>query len=164
MMIHKHTVLFLLILTLTLLFFVSCEKATQVNVAEDRQAIRAVSKQYVDDFNTGNIAAQVAQYAKYPKILPPNNPIISGVEGIQDFMQAAYDAGSRDMYFTVLDLYVIGDMANVVGNYTITLQSEEGEIMSDSGKYMEIYKRQNNVWKLDCHIWNSSVPLSATQI
>ena len=158
-MIHNHPILSLIVITLAVPFMVSCEKAPQDTTAEDRQAIRAASKQFADNYNSGNIAALVALYTEEPKILPPNSSIVIGKEGIQAVFQGFYDVGGRDLQLTVLDLHVHGDMAHVVGKYTSTTQPEEGEAISNSGKYVELWKRENGTWKLNTAIWNTSLPL-----
>ncbi len=158
-MVHKHPTLSLLVLTLAIPFLVSCTTATQDTTAEDGQAIRAASKQWEDNFDSGDLAAFATHYTEEAKVLPPNNQMVTGRESIQEFFQAFYDAGGRDLHLTVIDLHVSGDMAHVVGKYTLTIQPEEGEAISDNGKYVEIWKRENGSWKMITATWNSSLPL-----
>ncbi len=86
-----------------------------------------------------------------------------GREGIEEFFQAGFDAGVGDLQGTVIELSVSGDMAHVVGMYSLTIQPEEGEAISDNGKYVEIWRRENGTWKINVGIWNSSLPLSAPE-
>ena len=156
---HNRQILYLFVLTLTLLFLLGCAPAPQDTTAEDLQAINAISKQWDDYFNSGNSAAVAALYAEEAKLLPPNNQMIVGRESIQEFFQAGFDAGVGDLQGTVIELSVSGDMAHVVGKYTLTIQPEEGEAISDNGKYMEIWRRVNGSWKINTAIWNTNVPL-----
>ena len=158
-MIHNRPILYLLVLMLAMPFLVSCTTAPQDTTAEDSQAIRAASKQWVDAFNQADAAATAAIYTEDAKMLPPNSSIIIGREGIQAFFQGFYDVGGRDAQLTVIDLHVQGDMAHVVGKYTFTIQPEEGEAISDNGKYVEIWKRENGSWKISADIFNTSIPL-----
>ena len=161
-MIHNHPILSLLVLTVAVPFLVSCTTAPPPDTtAEDSQAIRAASKQWEDNFDSGDLAAFATHYTEEAKVLPPNNQMVTGRESIQEFFQAFYDAGGRDLHLTVIDLHVSGDMAHVVGKYTLTIQPEEGEAISDNGKYVEIWKRENGSWKMITATWNSSVPLPA---
>ena len=163
-MIHNHPILSLLVLTLAVPFLVSCTTAPPPDTtAEDSQAIRAASKQWEDNFDSGDLAAFATHYTEEAKVLPPNNQIVTGRESIQEFFQAFYDAGGRNLHLTVIDLHVSGDMAHVVGKYTLTIQPEEGEAISDNGKYVEIWKRVNGSWKMITATWNSSVPLPAAE-
>ena len=158
-MIHNHPVLSLLVLTLAVPFMVSCEKAAKDTSAEDSQAIKAVSKQWVDAFNQGDAAAVAALYTEEAKRLPPNSQMIVGRESIQADLQSNIDAGVGNIQVTAQELSVNGDMAHDVGEYSLIIQPEEGEAISDNGKFVVILKRDVGTWKLDVHIWNSSVPL-----
>ena len=163
-MIHNHPILYLLVLTLAVPFLVSCTTAPPPDTtAEDLQAINAISKQWVDAFNRGDAAAVAALYTEEAKRLPPNSPMIIGMESIQAYIQTALDAGAGDLQVTLIELHVNGDMAYEVGEYTLTIQPEEGEAISDNGKYVEIWKRVNGSWKIKADIFNSSVPLPAPE-
>ncbi|MCH7819093.1 MAG: nuclear transport factor 2 family protein [Candidatus Marinimicrobia bacterium] len=159
-MIHNHRILSLFALMLAIPILVSCTTAPPPDTtAEDTQAINAVIKQFADAFNQGDAAAVAALHTEEAKRLPPNSPLIVGREGIQAWMQASHDAGLGDLQLTVIDLHVNGDMAHVVGKYTLTIQPEEGEAISDNGKFVDLWKRVNGSWKIDVNIFNSSVPL-----
>ena len=163
-MIHKHTIQYLLVIMLALPFLASCTTAPPPDTtAEDLQAIKAIGKQFTDNFNYGNIAAIASRYSEEPKILPPNSQIIAEIEGIQAFFQGFYDVGARDLQLTVIDFNVNGDMAHSVGKFTFTIQPEEGEAINESGKYVELWKRVNGSWKMITATWNSSVPLPTTE-
>ncbi len=163
-MIHNHQIQYVLVIILAVPFLVSCTTAPPPDTtAEDSQAIKAVSKQWVDAFNRGDGAALAALYTEEAKRFPPNNPMIVGRENIQVWIQALLDAGVGDLQSTTIDLHVNGDMAYEVGKYTLTIQSEEGEVVSDSGNYVEIWKRVNGSWKIIADIFNSSVPLPTAE-
>ena len=162
-MIHNHPILSLLVVMLALPFMVSCEKAAKDTTAEDSRAIEAASAQWVDAFNQGDAAALAALYTEEAKLLPPNSQMIVGREGIQAFFQGSFDAGEADVQLTVIELSVSGDIAHVVGKYTFTMQPEEGEAISDNGKYVEIWKRENGSWKMDVDIWNTNLPLPTAE-
>ena len=161
-MIHNHRILYLLIIMLSVPFLVGCTTAPPPppldTSAADSRAIEAASAQWVDAFNQGDTAALAALYTEEAKLLPPNSQMIVGREGIQAFFQASFDAGEAKVQLTVIELSVSGDIAHVVGKYTFTLQPEDGEAISDNGKYVEIWKRENGTWIMDKDIWNSSVP------
>ncbi len=163
-MIHNHPIVSLLVLMLTVPFLVSCTTAPPPDTsAEDLQAINAIRMQWVDAFNQGDAAAVAALYTEEAKRLPPNSQMIVGRESIQADLQSNIDAGVGNIQVTAQELYVNGDMAHDVGKFTFTIQPEEGEAISNSGKYVTIMKRENCTWKIDVQIWNSSVPLPAPE-
>ena len=157
---RNHPIQYLLVIMLAMPFLVSCTTAPPPDTsAEDSQAINAVRKQYADAFNRGDAAAVAALFADEAKLLPPNSPMIVGREGIQASVQAGIDAGLGDLQATVIELSINGDVAHLVGKYTLTIQPEEDEAISVIGKYVTIWKRENGSWKYDVDIWNSSLPL-----
>ena len=159
-MIHNRPILYLLVIMLAVPCMLSCSTAPPPGTsAEDLQAIKAASEQVINANNQGDAAAVAALYTEEAKRLPPNSQMIVGRESIQASVQAAFDAGAGDLRITMIELSVSGDMAHEVGKFTLTIQPEEGEAISESGKYVTIWKRVNGNWKIDVLIWNSSVPL-----
>ena len=159
-MIHNHRILSLLVLMLAMTFLMSCTTAPPPDTtAEDTQAIKAVRNQLTYNFNQGDAAAVAALYTEEAKRLPPNSQMIVGRESIQASVQAAFDAGAGDLRITMIELSVSGDMAHEVGKFTLTIQPEEGEAISENNKYVWILKREKGSWKIDIAIWNSSLPL-----
>ena len=163
-MIHNHPILSLLVLTLAVPFIVSCTTAPPPDTsAEDGLAIEAVSKQWVDAFNQGDAAAVASLYTEEATLLEPNSPLVVGRENIQAIFQGFFNTSALELQLTVIELSVHGDMAHRFGKYTLTIQPEEGDAVSDNGKYVEIWKRENGSWKMDVDIWNSSLPLPAPE-
>ena len=165
-MIHNRPILYLIVLTLAVSFLVSCATTPPPppdTSAEDIKAINAVRMQWVDAFNQGDAAAVASLYTEEARRLPPNRQMIVGRESIQADVQNTFDAGAGDLQLTVIELSVNGDMAHDVGEYTLTIQPEEGEAINDSGKFVVILKRENGTWKLYVDIWNSSLPLPAAE-
>ena len=163
-MTDNHPIFYLLVLTLTVPFLLSCTTAPPPDTTtEDLQAIKAVSEQFTNAYNQGDATAVAEYYTEEAKRLPPNSPMIVGRGSIQAIYQASFDAGVGDLRITVIELSVSGDMAHEVGKYTDTTQPDEGEAISDSGKYVRIWKRVNGSWKVDVLIFNSSLPLPAPE-
>ena len=163
-MIHNRPIQYLLVLMLAVPFLVSCTTAPPPDTsAEDSQAINAAGAQWVDAFNRGDAAALAALYTEEATLLEPNSPLVVGRENIQAIFQGFFDTSAMELHLTVIGLSVHGDMAHRFGKYMLTIQPEEGDAISDNGKYVEIWKRENGGWKMDVDIWNSSVPLPTAQ-
>ena len=57
------------------------------------------------------------------------------------------------------DLEEHGDTAIEVGSYTLDIQPEGGNLITDIGKYVVVFKRQaDGSWKLATDIFNSDMP------
>lgn len=146
------------LLTLPVLLFVSCERAPE-DTAEVRQAIEALIKQLEDAYNRGDAAAANALYTEEARVLPPGGPTLVGREAILQNFQPSDTVVFSDLQLTTLEVRVVRDLAYEIGEYTETIQPEEGEAIRDQGKYVVVWKRENGEWKIDVDIWNSSIPL-----
>lgn len=124
---------------------------------EDSAAIREAVESIRQAVLDGDWATYAAQFAEDGVLLPPNGPAVEGRQAIEEW-------GSRYSVsaFTInqLNLEGRGDLAYRRGTFSITL-SPPGmeEAVSDEGKFIEIWKRQEDgTWKAAVDIWNSSQP------
>ena len=151
---------YLIILVLAASFLLSCTTAPPPDTsAADAEAIAAANMQFMDAFNSGDAAGAATLYTETAEVFPPNGPSAVGRENIQTLFQAFQDAGAGDLQGKDSEISVSGDWAHEVGKFTLTIQPAEGVVLSDSGIYMIIFKRENGAWMRDRLIWNSSVPL-----
>ncbi|MFQ6094023.1 MAG: YybH family protein [bacterium] len=150
----RYAFMFVLLLSLALL---SCAK--EMDVAQVRKSIEEANAKWVEAFNQGDAAAAAALYTNDATTLPPNSEMIQGRQGIQEFLNGAIEMGAKDITLTTVDVGGSGDTAYEIGKYSITIQPEGQEAMTDSGKYVAVWKRQaDGTWKLHVDIWNTSMP------
>ena len=124
-----------------------------------QQAIEETNTQFCEAVNRGDAAAVAALYAEDAKLLPPNSEMVSGRQAIQAFWEGALEMGLWDINLEGVDVGCDGDMAYEIGTYTLNIQPEGGQAMTDTGKYVVVRKRQADaVWKWSVDIWNSNVP------
>ena len=126
-----------------------------------REKIDAANKGFVEAFNKGNLAKAMSVYTKDATILPPNAPMMHGIDSITAYWQAALDMGVKEAQLETVDVTPMGDgVACEVGTYVLKIQPEGSPIITDKGKYMMIWKLEDGVWKWDTDAWNSSLPAS----
>ena len=142
-------------LTLALLLIVGCAAPQQDNTAEARAGIEAMNAQFMAAFSHGDAASVAACYTEDAQLLPPNGETVSGREAIQEAMQGFIDAGLKIRLETT-EVEGHGDTAHEVGRATLT--GEDGQ-MIDQAKYIVIWKRVGDEWKLHRDIFNSNLPL-----
>ncbi len=124
-----------------------------------RKAIESQNAKFAAAFNRGDAAGVAALYTEDATSQPPNNEALLGRQAIQNFMQAGYDAGLKDLALTTVSVEGSGDTAYELGAYTIKVAPEGKAAMTDSGKYVVVWKRGGDgVWRLHTDIWNSSLP------
>ncbi len=123
-----------------------------------RKLIEANNKAFVEAFNRGDAAAVANMYTSDALLLPPNNPIIVGRQGIREFWQKLITAGLKVVSLETERVEACGDTAYEVGYYTLTIPTAAGGTVTDQGKYIVVWKREARKWKLARDIWNTSAP------
>ena len=106
-------------------------------------------------FHRGDAAGVAALYSENAFLLPPGGEMMQGRANIQSFWQAVMDSGVKEAELETLDIEAGGDsLAREIGRYVLTIQ-QGSETVKSPGKYVVIWKREGDDWKLDVDIWNS---------
>lgn len=139
----------------------AAEAASQ---ADDVAAIKAGIGEILAAYNTGDAAAVAAFYTDDAIEFPPNAPATVGKEAIQLDIQTLFDQFTIKFGLEVVEVEVAGDWAFSRGSHTLTLTPKTGgEPTEDSGKWIEILKRQpDGGWKIYRNMYNSDQPLPGT--
>ena len=124
-----------------------------------RQVLDDFRVRFTKAFAAGDAAAVAAFYTKDGKILPPNMPMITGPQEIQGFFKGARDMGMRGITLDALEVEISGDLAYEVGKYSIDMELEGGQTMTDVGKYLMVLKRQaDGSWMMSADMFSSDAP------
>jgi uncharacterized protein (TIGR02246 family) len=128
-----------------------------------RTAIEKQNAKFTAAYNRADAAGVAALYTENAVTQPPNSEAVRGREDIQRFMQDGFAVGLKDLDLTTVSVEGSGDTAYEIGTYTIKNAPRGKAAMTDSGKYMAVWKRgADGEWKLYADIWNSSLPTSGT--
>ena len=122
---------------------------------EISEGIAAANADFMNTFKGGDGAGMGGLYTENGQLLPPNSDVVTGHSAISAFWQGAMDMGIKTAKLETVELEGQGDVAFEVGKYT--LSGGGGEVI-DSGKFIVIWKREGEKWKLHHDIWNSSMP------
>lgn len=135
------------------------KKREVINLVDIRAKIDAANKKFMEAFNRGDVAAAVAVYTEDARILPPNADMMKGKPTIKSFWQGAVGMGVKEAKLETVELLEMGeDTACEIGKYTLKIQPEGGETITDKGKYVVVWKLQDGSWKWYIDIWNTSLP------
>lgn len=127
--------------------------------ADAEKGIREANARFMEAINKGAATAAADLYADGAKILPPDSPMISGRQAIEDFLNGLLGAGARDLKLETAEVTASGELAAEVGNFSFKVQPAGGEAAVVTGKYVVVWKRQpDGAWKLMYDIFNSSAP------
>ena len=129
---------------------------TQISDA-DHAAIQKVTDEFAEGFRTGNLAAVAALYTADAVLMPPNVPTASGRSEIQAFLETFPPVSQFELQQITVD--GSEDLAFVHGTYTMTLVMPDGTAVPDTGKYLEIRRRQSDGrWLLTHDMFSSDSP------
>jgi uncharacterized protein (TIGR02246 family) len=138
---------------------VACQPAGPAALATaDADAIRAAAAAYITAVRDTAWATWADFYANDATVLPPNGPQVSGRDNLIAWARAF--PPMTQFTLTQVEVDGRGDLAYVVGRYSMVLAPPGAPEMADSGKYLEIWRRQQDgSWKIMRDMFNSDVPL-----
>ena len=119
------------------------------------QQIRDSDQQFVEVYNSGDLAALQTLHADNAKLLAPDTPTTVGdsdavVEGFREL----YDSGWRNISLDSVEIDSDGDLAYHLGRVGFDVPAN-GDSQRMFGKYVDIYKREDDgSWRIQLTIWN----------
>ena len=144
---------------LPLAFAAACSGPTEQQfVQADANNIRQRTQEFEAAFNAKDPAKVAAFYPGESVLMPPNAPTIRGREEIQKFYVDLYAQGATDLEMDTKDVRGHGTLAYEAGTYSLNRRPTTGDALRDRGKYLFIWRNQNNVWSIEYTIWSSDLP------
>ena len=118
---------------------------------------QAVADGWLGSFNGGDVDGLVLAYSDDARVLPPEEPAVSGHDAILEFWRD-YNPGQVRIALGEVETRRIGDFWFREGGYTAKFPNE-GE--PRVGKFIELWKKEGNNWLLYRQMWNRNAPLAA---
>ncbi len=140
--------------TITVLFVGGC-LFTPVNaIAQDKAAIQTLNDKFAAVFNSGDFAAVASHYTEDAVLLPPGAAMAKGRSAIQSFWKGAAEEIS-DLKLTAIDVKPLGtEAAREIGSFTLKTKGQQAQEVV--GKYVVVWQKVGNEWKLATDIWNTN--------
>lgn len=131
--------------------------------AEETASIRTASRKYVEAMRRNDWAAVVDYFTPDAVRMPPNQPMHQGREAIQRWFSRVEQVSQYDL--TLEAISGGSGLAYVRTTYRITLLPEGASApITDQGKALEVWRRDpDGMWRMSAAIWNSDLPIPATQ-
>ena len=127
-------------------------------VQQQQQVVGDTNKRFMEAVKASDAAAIAALYTEDATLLPPNVEPLHGRAAIEGFFKAAIEMGVREATLETVDVEYLGDVAHEVGAYTMEVAPPGGQVMTDKGSYVVVWKREPDGWKLRWDIWRSNAP------
>ncbi len=150
---RKNVIICGIVLSAMVLINMNCGPAP-VDKAKIRKAIEAQNEKFMEAVSNGDAAALADLYTENGQTMPPNSDIVTGKEAIQQGFQSMIDMGIKKLTLNTIEVDGMGETVYEVGKYSIFV---DGDKITDSGKYIVIWKDVKGIWKLHRDIWNSSL-------
>jgi uncharacterized protein (TIGR02246 family) len=114
--------------------------------------IEAGNKKFIEAFNRGDFAALASLYTKDATALPPGAAMVQGSAGIEALWKSFGEQVS-DPKLTTVDVKELGpSAAREIGMYSLKTKGPDPKEVT--GKYVVVWEKVGNDWKLATDIWN----------
>ena len=124
------------------------------NVSPPEPFPQAAADGWVAAFNSGDAAGLALMYSPDAKILPPDQPIISGSGAIEEFWKS-FNPGNVRIEVSEVETRKLGDYWFREGSYS-GLYPAEGE--PRVGKFIELWTKVNSAWLIQRQMWSPNAP------
>lgn len=108
--------------------------------------------------SASDAARVAAHYTADATFMPPNEPAVQGRANIQAWFQKHMDGGPATLKLEPRESRISGDLAFEAGTYTLDVKPNEGQPISDTGKYIVVLRKEGGDWKISNDIFNSDLP------
>ena len=124
--------------------------------------VNAVAQAFHDGVASQDAAGLARLYAEDGRFLPPNMGPCEGRSAIQAAMQQLLAMGARSLDVEPLDVREAGEMTIEYGRYTLGIEPEGADAVTDVGKYVVVHEAQEDgSTRIVLDIFNSNSPLPA---
>lgn len=127
------------------------------------QAVRAADVAWAQAFSRKDLAAYLAFVDSTASIQQPNGPTVTGTAAIRTLVEGFYALPNLSGTWqpTSVEASRSGDLAYSSGTYEMSYNDSSGKVVTDKGKYVEIWRKQaDGSWKMVVESFNSDVPVS----
>lgn len=123
--------------------------------AKDKAAIEKAKRSWVAAFKSEDWDALVDSYAEDAVLLAPDENAVTGHEAIRAYYGT--DEDTSDEVFQTVSMGGDSNIVYVQGEFSFTIQAKDEEPVQASGKYMEIWQKQEDGnWLITHDIFNAN--------
>lgn len=142
----------------------ACQPAAQapaVDTAGITAAIDSVGKAMSAAVAARDTDAVAALYADDAWVLPANEPRADGKEAIRKEWIGFLSIPGLEMTITSTGMKIAdaGDQVVEAGTYQMKFLGAKSKPMTDTGKFVTVYRKVDGRWKIVVDTWNSDMPM-----
>ncbi|MBO6606110.1 nuclear transport factor 2 family protein [Psychroserpens sp.] len=142
---------------LTCLLFLSFSVSSQSYTGDEKDIGMILSniKDFSNSVMNSDYQAIGKAYTEDAKIFPNNRDIIAGQDAIIKYWTLPEGLKTKYHKITPEEIKIIGNEAYDYGYYEGTTLRADGTESNWKGKYVIVWKKLNDEWKIYLDIWNS---------
>jgi ketosteroid isomerase-like protein len=144
-------------LTVVLGHNVALAQAGMQSAGKTDPALTKLAKELEAAFNMKDASKVAAFYTEDAALNPPNEPAIRGRANIEAWFKKGFDTVSG-ITLTPCESAKSGAVGYEAGTYSITVAPTGGTKMTDTGKYVEVFKQVGGKCLIALDIFNSDLP------
>ena len=127
---------------------------TTFSIDSAKAYIIKMNESYSERFMSEDSAFYVARYCIDAEVYSPGVPAVKGREAIRKFFYNGGNNKEAKIELPAGNFYGNEDMVVEEGSYSFP-DGKGGSV--DKGKFIALWKKENDIWKLYREIWNSDI-------
>jgi len=147
----------LLVVVICILFSHSFSFAQETD-ANVKSKISEYGDRYEQAMMNNDVNAILELHADNAIVLPSYEGIQKGKEQLRTLWQKDIESGNKVTNFeiTTTDIQQEGNVIIEIGTYNVAIDMKDSDQpFNDTGKYLTIWEKQGNDWKIAYDIWNT---------
>lgn len=146
------------LLIVTVLVLASCSKSGDSEASASKVELGQMNRDFAAALNAKDAKMAASLYTEDAVLIPPGEDMVRGRENIEAYWKIAIDSGGvRDVSVETIDARSSGVLGYEIGTFELTANGPNGEAMKDTGRYIELLKREpDGKWYSTAGIWNAS--------
>jgi uncharacterized protein (TIGR02246 family) len=120
-------------------------------------ALDKLAKEFMAAFNAKDAAKLSSFYADDAVVMPPNHALVKGRANIEAYFKQDFEQGVTNLQLRPMESATAGTQAFEAGTSTVTVKSGSSTV-TDTGKYLTVFKKVGNDWKIVYDAFNSDQP------
>ncbi|MDP9052158.1 MAG: DUF4440 domain-containing protein [Acidobacteriota bacterium] len=150
-----------------LVLVAGCNQApVPVDTKAVEDAVRAADMAWSKAAVAMDAATVASYYADDATVMPPNGPLLASRDAEQKAWAELLVPGNSLSWTPVtVKSAASGELVYIQGTYTASFKGPDGKAVPDTGKYLEVWKKQaDGSWKAVEDMWSSDLPMVAAPV
>jgi uncharacterized protein (TIGR02246 family) len=122
-----------------------------------RDALNQAEQTWARLYNAKDADGLAKRYVEDAMRLPPDTSRHQGRAAIQANLQKEFDGGVTNCKLQVTDVGSDGNLAWLVGNFSVDYPAEGGKMATATGNYVSVYRKEaDGIWRTVLDTWNDT--------